>query len=585
MKRATTIKSRNVLIAYVYPRVQMSAVSGWFFMKQEQFTIELSEAGDDASGVALLARGADPAPRTSLLSERMGLLAGAAKRCQHDDRRMEDWIASHLDLAELSAPRSASPWAKIIENLPGLKRKSTAKTRHQSGASTLDTWKRFQVAYKRGITVVRLVEKALVKESQIRELARDLLDLIAAGNHRVVLNFQAIERLASWMAFVVDEAQKRCASGDGGALKLCGLPPQLARMFAIAGVGQCVSIYPDEAAAIESPWPASSGPRPLPVEILSALTRAADDLPIRGGAPSEAADLDPLALVDDDTDAFLSGATLPAPSNECEVWLRVQIGSAKGRAIAIFGPKFVIGRDRSSHLRLGSAMVSKLHTAIELRDRRIFVRDLGSTNGTIVDGRTLRDAEIEIHDGARIQIGPAVCTIAAGRDKAPSGPVEKMIAGWLQGEGSVAHPYHGESQQTISFPTTGDLDAGPDSEPEDRIKHEVIQDVLVISPHIPELDDLEAIELLRSHFHALFEQPMPRQVVVNLEFVHHLNAQAIGVLLAHHFRLDRAGGALRLCQTPARVMAVLHQVRLTMLVECHPTLDEAVLAAWPGTAN
>jgi hypothetical protein len=24
---------------------------------------------------------------------------------------------------------------------------------------------------------------------------------------------------------------------------------------------------------------------------------------------------------------------------------------------------------------------------------------------------------------------------------------------------------------------------------------------------------------------------------------------------------------------------------LTILVECHPTLDEAVLAAWPGTAD
>lgn len=91
------------------------------------------------------------------------------------------------------------------------------------------------------------------------------------------------------------------------------------------------------------------------------------------------------------------------------------------------------------------------------------------------------------------------------------------------------------------------------------------------------------IELLRSHFHALYEQPMPRQVVVNLEFVRRVSAQAIGVLLAHHLRLDRAGGALRLCQTPARVMAVLHQVRLTILVECHPTLDEAVLAAWPGS--
>jgi hypothetical protein len=53
------------------------------------------------------------------------------------------------------------------------------------------------------------------------------------------------------------------------------------------------------------------------------------------------------------------------------------------------------------------------------------------------------------------------------------------------------------------------------------------------------------------------------------------------VLLAHHLRLDRSGGGLRICQARARLMAVLHQVRLTMLVECHPTLDEAVLSAWP----
>ena len=125
-------------------------------------------------------------------------------------------MRGHFDLEEVSAAKSASPWAKIIENLPGLKRKPKDKGRQPSGGSTLDSWKRFQVAYKRGITVVRLLEKALVKESQIRELARDLLDLIAAGNHRIVLNFQAIERLASWMAFVVDKAQKRCASGDGG---------------------------------------------------------------------------------------------------------------------------------------------------------------------------------------------------------------------------------------------------------------------------------------------------------------------------------------------------------------------------------
>jgi anti-anti-sigma factor len=551
-------------------------------MKEEEFTIELADVENAALPDARLATTADPPPRTSLLSERMGLLAAPRAQSRQDDRRMEEWIASHLDLGEVSTIRPASQWARIIENLPGLKRKPMATGRQSSGASTLDSWKCFQVAYKRGITIVRLLEKALVKESQIRELARDLLDLIRAGNHRVILNFQAIERLASWMAFVVDEAGRRCAAGDGGALKVCGLPAQLARMFPIAGVGLGVSIYDNEAAAIESPWPACSGPRPLPVEILSALTRAADVLPISGGAPSEAADLDPLASIEDES--FLDGSTLPPESNECSVWLRVQVGTAKSREIAIYGPRFVIGRDRSCHLRLGSAMVSKLHSAIELRDGKVFVRDLGSTNGTIVDGRALRDAEVEIHDGGRIQVGPVVCTLAVGRDKAPAGPVEKMIAGWLHGQGTASQPYHGESQQTITFPTTGDLGADQDAG-EDRIKHEVIQDVLVVTPRTSELDDPEAIELLRAHFHYLFEQPMPRQVVVNLEFIHHLNAQAIGVLLAHHFRLDRAGGALRLCQTPARVMAVLHQVRLTMLVECHPTLDEAVLAAWPAAAK
>ena len=483
---------------------------------------------------------------------------------------MEDWISSHLDLGESTAEASSSPWTKIIANLPGLKASPKTRRGCTGGMMTVDSWKRFQVAYKRGITVVRLVEKALVKESQIRELARDLLDLIAAGNHRIVLNFQAIERLASWMAFVVDEASRRCACGDGGRFKICGLPPQLARMFPIAGVGLRVSLHENEAAAIESPWPPNSGPRPLPIEILKALTLAADILPVRGGSPSEAAELPargptPAAaeilpvrggppsqaahlpkrssLLED---AFFEGTPLPAASSGCEVWLRVQVGAAKGRSIAIHGPRFMVGRDRNCHLRLGSAMVSKHHASIELRDGRIFLRDLGSTNGTIVDGRTLRNAEAEIKDGDRIQIGPVVCTLVAGRDRAEGRKVEKIIAGWLQGEGAVPQPYHGESQPTVSFPTSDN----PQAEPEERIKHEVIQDVLVITPQVTELDDAELIELLRSHFHALYEQPMPRHVVVNLEFVRHLNAQAIGVLLAHHLRLDRAGGALRLCQTP-----------------------------------
>ena len=98
--------------------------------------------------------------------------------------------------------------------------------------------------------MVRLVDCALAKEWQIRELACDLIDLVEAGNHRVLLNFQGVERLVSWVVLAVDEAHRRCRSAPGGAPKICGLQPQLADIFPIAGMGQ----------GIEQPCRRDSGP-------------------------------------------------------------------------------------------------------------------------------------------------------------------------------------------------------------------------------------------------------------------------------------------------------------------------------------
>jgi anti-anti-sigma factor len=135
------------------------------------------------------------------------------------------------------------------------------------------------------------------------------------------------------------------------------------------------------------------------------------------------------------------------------------------------------------------------------------------------------------------------------------------------------------------MPSTIETPVFDEADPNRRIKVEVIQEVLVITPQLPELVDEGSNEALRSKLHALFEQPLPRHVVVNLEFVAHLTRQTVALLLAHHLRLDRAGGSLRLCQAHARIIALLDQVRLTMLVDYFPTLDEAVLAAWTRKAQ
>ena len=309
-----------------------------------------------------------------------------------------------------------------------------------------------------------------------------------------------------------------------------------------------------------------------------ALTTSADTPPSRGDAATGPAGGQSQA--DRSHPVNHHASRRQADKTEPGLWLLVQMGAAKGRTVSI-ASTFLIGRNRDCQFRLGSSMVSKLHAAIERRGGRTFLKDLGSTNGTVLNGRVLRSQEAEIHDGDRIQIGPVVCTLATVAQREAGAKVEEQVAEWLHGDVQSAQLNQIDALETAVIPTTGGTGAEAGSEIE--IKLEVLQDILVVTPHVGELESESTIELLRAHLQALYEkQRVPRRVVINLEYVAHVSGQAIGMLLAHHLRLDRAGGAMRICQARARIMAVLHQVRLTMLVECHPTLDEAVLSAWPA---
>ena len=73
-------------------------------MTNEQSEIPLVTGNEFWLGLAVAPMDAEAVSRTALESERVGLLAAPAKH--HDkDRRMEDWIASNLDLDDPAAPR------------------------------------------------------------------------------------------------------------------------------------------------------------------------------------------------------------------------------------------------------------------------------------------------------------------------------------------------------------------------------------------------------------------------------------------------------------------------------------------------
>jgi len=71
-----------------------------------------------------------------------------------------------------------------------------------------------------------------------------------------------------------------------------------------------------------------------------------------------------------------------------------------------FGRRILVGRAPSADLRLDDPRVSRLHARIEMRDDGIFVEDLGSRNGTAVDGEPIAEPRrLQVDD--EITVGEA----------------------------------------------------------------------------------------------------------------------------------------------------------------------------------
>ena len=88
------------------------------------------------------------------------------------------------------------------------------------------------------------------------------------------------------------------------------------------------------------------------------------------------------------------------------VSLVVASGAHEGRLIPITGPQFLIGRDEQCNLRPASQAISKVHCGVLVRDGKVYVKDYGSTNGTLVNDTLIQDTEVLVQDGASLRVGP-----------------------------------------------------------------------------------------------------------------------------------------------------------------------------------
>jgi len=84
--------------------------------------------------------------------------------------------------------------------------------------------------------------------------------------------------------------------------------------------------------------------------------------------------------------------------------LKVISGKQAGSLIPLPEGKFLIGREEDCHLRPNSDMVSRHHCVFTVDDYTVRLRDLGSTNGTLVNGERIRTG-VMLNPGDVISIG------------------------------------------------------------------------------------------------------------------------------------------------------------------------------------
>ena len=81
----------------------------------------------------------------------------------------------------------------------------------------------------------------------------------------------------------------------------------------------------------------------------------------------------------------------------------VRSGFYEGLEVSVDRDWLVIGRGRSADLILAEPTISRAHAAVGYDAEGFFVQDLGSTNGTMVNGANVQRSQLK--NGDLIQMG------------------------------------------------------------------------------------------------------------------------------------------------------------------------------------
>lgn len=129
------------------------------------------------------------------------------------------------------------------------------------------------------------------------------------------------------------------------------------------------------------------------------------------------------------------------------------------------GREVTLGRSPECSMQLPAAGASRRHAAIAWRGARVVLRDLGSTNGTFLNGERV-EGEVPLESGDRITIGGVeirYCCVEAGTAVSQLDATRMVVSSWPSAAASASETLRGDLAKVPLFAVLQMLEMGSQS--------------------------------------------------------------------------------------------------------------------------
>jgi len=212
-----------------------------------------------------------------------------------------------------------------------------------------------------------------------------------------------------------------------------------------------------------------------------------------------------------------------------------------------------IGRQKSNNIVLAGKAVSRFHAEIRVAGDKFYIRDLGSTYGTYLNG-----SRIDCSGDGLTPLGDGDVVTFGVNPAAPDGEWEFVFT-------------TKDAHLGVSEPASGDAEKSP-SVDDGRISYTVASDILVVnlsgSFRGPECEAMIDDVIARVRSESL-------DVVIDLWHVKNLNSYAFGTFVKLGEKLKIVGLSLALASAEGHVRRLIGMVGLTDLFGNYPTVEAA----------